>query len=103
MPLRPHLSRHLPALLLWAGMAACAVGLVAHRMWDALPFPRFFEHVLLGMLALAAAWPLQRWLRWNRASALCVVWLLALAVFAGPLPMLAVAVLAAAASPSAVG
>ena len=97
MPLRPHLSRHLPALLLWAGMAACAVGLVAHRMWDALPFPRFFEHVLLGMLALAAAWPLQRWLRWNRASALCVVWLLALAVFAGPLPMLAVAVLAAAA------
>lgn len=77
-------------------MVACAIGLVVHRMWEALPFPRFFEHVLLALLAMAAAWPLQRWLGWQRAAALTVVWLVALAVFAGPMPMLAVAVLAAA-------
>ncbi len=91
-------SRHAPALLLWAGMAACAIGLVMHRMWEALPFPRFFEHVLLALLALAAAWPLQRWLGWQRATALLAAWLVALAVFAGPLPVLAVAVLAASAT-----
>lgn len=98
MSLSPRVSRHAPALLLWAGMAACAIGLVAHRMWEPLPFPRFFEHVLLGLLALAAAWPLQRWLGWPRATALLAVWLAALAVFAGPLPVLAVAVLAATAA-----
>lgn len=94
----PRVSRHVPALLLWAGMAACAISLVVHRMWEALPFPRFFEHVLLALLALAAAWPLQRWLGWQRATALLAVWLVTLAVFAGPLPVLAVAVLAASAT-----
>ena len=78
-------------------MVACAVGLLAHRMWDALPFPRFFEHVVLALLALAAAWPLQRWLGWQRATALAALWMAALVVFAGPMPVLAVAVLAAAA------
>ena len=53
-------SRHLPSLLLWAGMAACLAGLLFHRMWDTLPFPRFFEHLLLAGLALLAAKPLQR-------------------------------------------
>ncbi|RZA21813.1 MAG: hypothetical protein EOP93_01975 [Lysobacteraceae bacterium] len=98
MPPSPHrVARQLPAFLLWAGMAACAVGLVVHRMWEVMPFPRFFEHVLLALLALLAAWPLQRWLHWTRAIALAAVWLLALVVFAGPAPMLAVAMLAAAA------
>jgi hypothetical protein len=96
MSLSPRVSRHAPALLLWAGMAACATGLVVHRMWEALPFPRFFEHLLLALLALAAAWPLQRWLDWQRATALVAVWLAALSVFAGPMPVLAVALLAAA-------
>jgi len=98
MSFSQRVSRHAPALLLWAGMAACAIGMVVHRMWEALPFPRFFEHVLLALLALGAAWPLQRWLGWQRATALLAVWLAALAVFAGPLPVLAVAVLAAAAT-----
>ena len=84
-------------LLLWAGMAACALGLAVHRMWEALPFPRFFEHLLLALLALAAAWPLQRWLHWNRATALLAVWLVALALFAGFIPLLAMGLLAAAA------
>ncbi len=97
MPFVSRVSRHLPALLLWAGMAACIAGLALHRMWEALPFPRFFEHLLLALLALLAAWPLQRWLHWNHATALALVWLLALIAFAGPMPMLAVVLLAAAA------
>jgi len=97
MLLPARISRHLPPLLLWAGMAACVAGLVAHRLWDALPFPRFFEHVLLAGLALLAARPLQRWLHWSRPAALGAVWLLALTVFAGPMPMLAVGLLAASA------
>lgn len=97
MSFSSRVSREAPAFLLWAGMVACAIGLVVHRMWEALPFPRFFEHVLLALLAMAAAWPLQRWLGWQRAAALAAVWLAALTVFAGPMPMLAVALLAAAA------
>lgn len=95
----PDYARHspIPALLLWAGMALCVVGLVAHRMWQELPFPRAFEHGLLALLALGAAWPLHRWRQWSRAAALGAVWLLALAVFSGPMPVLATALLAAAA------
>lgn len=89
------ITRHAPALLSWAGMAACLAGLVVHRLWEALPFPRFFEHVLLALLALALAWPLQRLAGWSRAAALAVVWLAALALFGDPLPWLAVALLAA--------
>ena len=84
-----------PAVLLWTGFALCGIGLALHRMWEHLPFPRAIEHGLLALLALAAAWPLQRWLRGSPAAALALVWLLALIVFAGPMPVLAVAVLAA--------
>lgn len=97
MPPHPHAARQLPALALWAGMAACIAGLLLHRMWEALPFPRFFEHVALAVLVLLAAWPIQRWLAWPRATAVALLWALALAVFAGPLAFLAVALLAAAA------
>jgi hypothetical protein len=85
----------IPAVLLWVGIALCVGGLAAHRMWEALPFPRAIEHGLLALLALAAAWPLQRWRGWSPAAALALVWLLALVVFAGPMPVLAVVVLAA--------
>lgn len=85
----------LPAVLLWAGMALCAAGLAVHRMWEHLPFPRAIEHGLLALLALAAAWPLTRWRNWTPAAALAVAWLLALIVFGGPLPVVAVVLLAA--------
>ena len=85
----------IPAVLLWAGLALCVAGLAVHRMWEQLPFPRAVEHGLLALLALAAAWPLTRWRGWTPATALAVVWLLALIVFAGPMPVLAVVVLAA--------
>lgn len=84
-----------PAVLLWAGLSLCVAGLAVHRMWQALPFPRAVEHGLLALLALAAAWPLQRWRGWTPAAALALAWLLALIVFAGPMPVLAVMVLAA--------
>lgn len=87
----------IPAALLWAGMVVCMAGLVLHRLWEQLPFPRAVEHGLLALLALAAAWPLRRWRGWTPAAALALVWLLALIVFAGPMPVLAVALLAAAA------
>ena len=64
-------------------------------MWHVLPFPRFFEHVLLALCALVAAWPLVRWRGWSWALALASLWLGGLAVFGGPMPVLAVAVLAA--------
>lgn len=87
----------LPATLLWFGMVLCAAGLVAHRMWHVLPFPRFFELVLLALCALAGAWPLVRWRNWPWATSLTLVWLAGLVFFAGPVPVLAVALLAAAA------
>lgn len=83
------------AALLWTGIALCVAGLAVHRMWEHLPFPRAIEHGLLALLALAAAWPLTRWRGWTPAMALALAWLLALMAFAGPMPVLAVAVLAA--------
>jgi hypothetical protein len=85
----------LPAILLWAGLALCVAGLAMHRLWEHLPFPRAIEHGLLALLALAAAWPLTRWRGWTPAAALAVVWLLALIVFSGAMPVVAVVVLAA--------
>ena len=95
MSLSPRTAVRLPSVLLWLGMGLCAAGLVANRMWHVLPFPRFFEHVLLALCALMAAWPLVRWRGWSWALALASLWLGGLAVFGGPMPVLAVAVLAA--------
>ncbi|MGV8944008.1 hypothetical protein [Thermomonas sp.] len=97
MSASPPVTRLLPTSLLWLGMALCVAGLGMHRMWSVLPFPRFFEHVLLAVCALALAWPLVRWREWPWAMALALVWLVGLIVFAGPMPLLAVALLAAAA------
>ena len=98
MSLPPSPPRLMPSVFLWLGMALCVVGLVAHRMWDVLPpLPRFHEHVLLALAALALAWPLVRLRGWSWAMALALAWLVGLVVFAGPMPVLAVALLAAAA------
>jgi hypothetical protein len=95
MSMPASVSGKLPAALLWLGMGLCAFGFAFHRMWQWLPFPRFFEHVLLAVCALVAAWPLVRWRGWPWAMALALVWLVGLVMFAGPMPVLAVAVLAA--------
>lgn len=83
---------------IWTGAAACVAGFVAHRLWTELPAGRLGESLLLAGLASALAWPLVRWRRLPQASALVLVWLLALAVQWGPLPMLATALLAIAAA-----
>lgn len=80
-----------------AGGAATAIGLIAHGTWRALPAERFALSLVLATVALALAWPLRRCLRWSQASALAVVWLVALAVFVGPWPVLATMLLALAA------
>jgi hypothetical protein len=80
-----------------AGAAATVFGLIAHGVWRALPVERFALSLVLAMIALALAWPLQRLLRWRRATALAAVWLLALLVYIGPLPVLSAALLGLAA------
>ena len=86
-----------PLLVTGAGVVATVVGLLVHDTWRQLPAERFALSFVLALLALAAAWPLQRWLRWSRASALAAVWSIALTFFVGPLPILASTLLALAA------
>ncbi len=80
-----------------AGGLATLAGLVAHDTWRALPVERFALSLVLAAIAWAIAWtlawPLRRWLRVSQATALAAVWLLALAVYAGLLPLLAAGLL----------
>ena len=48
MSLSPSAPRSMPSVLLWLGMAPCMVGLVAHRMWDVLPFELALIAGMLG-------------------------------------------------------
>jgi hypothetical protein len=83
--------------LVAAGVVATVVGLIAHGLWRELPAERFALSLLLAGLSLLVAWPLRRALRLSNAAAVATVWLLALAVYVGPLPLLATAVLGLAA------
>jgi hypothetical protein len=82
-------------MLIWTGIAACAAGFVAHRMWTWLPAARFGESLLLAGLMVSFAWPLRRWRTWNWADALAAVWLAVSVLMGGVLPSLAVAALVA--------
>jgi hypothetical protein len=87
-----------PALaLVAAGVVATMIGLFAHGLWRELPAERFALSLLLAGLSLMAAWPLRRALRCSNASALACVWTVALAVYVGPVPLLATALLGLAA------
>lgn len=81
-------------MLLWSGAVLCAAGLVGTRMWDHWAEGRFVELLVLATACLALGWPLRRWARWSWAASLAVPWLLALPVFAGPVPVLATALFA---------
>ncbi len=83
--------------LVAAGMVATVIGLIAHGLWRELPAERFALSLLLAGLSLLVAWPLRRALRLSTAAALAAVWALALAVYIGPLPLLATALLGLAA------
>lgn len=87
-----------PATSIWAGVAACVIGLAVHRMWQVLPAGRFGESLLLAALAASMAWPLRRWRGWAWADAIALVWALALVALTGVLPALAVAAMVAAAA-----
>lgn len=84
--------------LVGLGLAALAVGFVVHRMWLQLPAARFGESIALAGLAAVAAWPLVRWNAWRFASALVLVWTLALILLTGIAPFLAMVLLVAGAA-----
>jgi hypothetical protein len=77
------LRSHGPAISVWAGVLACLVGLVLHRMWTVLPANRCADLIALAVLAVAFAAVLRRWRGWTWASALAAVWLAALVFFVG--------------------
>ena len=80
-----------------AGLAACAGGFVAQRMWTQLAWNRFGESLLLAAISLVIAGALRRWRGCSWAAALALVWLSALVFFTGVLPALAACLLGAAA------
>lgn len=72
--------------LLWLGAPLCVAGLVIHRLDTQWNEGRFIELLVLAALSLAVAAVLRRLSGWPLASGLGLVWSLALALFAGPLP-----------------
>lgn len=84
-------------LLALAGALATVAGLIGEEVWRALPAERLLLSLVLMAIAWLLAWPLRRALRWSAATAFAAVWLLALVAYCGPLPVLAVALLGAAA------
>lgn len=82
-------------LALYGGLALCVAGLLWHRMWTVLPWERLALSLALIAVATALAWPLRRFARWSWASALALVWSLALAGFVGPAQVLATLALSA--------
>lgn len=90
--------QRIQATLLWSGAALCVAGLAWHRMWEQLPWGRFLELVVLALASLALAWPLRRFAHLHWATALACIWIAALALFADPLPLLSVALVAPAAT-----
>ena len=82
-----------PRLLVAAGVLATLVGFLVNETWRALPAERFALSLVLALIAWTLAWPLKRLLGWSWAAALVVVWLIALMVYVGPLPMLAAGLL----------
>ncbi|HEY1140619.1 MAG TPA: glycosyltransferase family 39 protein [Lysobacter sp.] len=83
--------------LLWLGAPLCVAGFVIHRLNTQWNEGRFIELLVLAALSLAVAAVLRRLLRWPLASGLALVWALALAFFAGPLPTAATVLFALAA------
>lgn len=90
-------QRAWPALLIASGPVLTIAAIGSHQLWNALPWERFGLSLLLALLSGLLAWPLCRIARWRLASVLLWIWIAALTYFAGPLAVLAVVVIAAAA------
>lgn len=93
----PSPFRRTGPLLAVAGALATIAGLVVHEVWRELPAERLLLSLVLMALVWLLAWPLRRWRRCSAATAFAGLWLLALLAYCGPLPVLSVALLAAAA------
>ncbi|MBB6598312.1 hypothetical protein [Luteimonas sp. MC1825] len=85
------------ALLLWAGAAACIAGIVGHDLFAEWVPSRTTALLVIVLAALALAAVLRRVAGLAWAHGLLLAWLLALLLFAGPLPVLATLACAAAA------
>lgn len=77
-----------PAVIVGAGLAATVLGLALHGTWRELPAERLLLSLVLAALSSLLAWGARRLLRCSFATALAGVWLLALAVYVGPLPII---------------
>src|SRR5690606_19299387 len=81
--------------LVLGGGGALVAGALIDRTWEALPHPqRLAETVVLAVLAVLAALALRAWRGWPAASGLALVAIAGVAVFDGPLPLLAALLLA---------
>jgi hypothetical protein len=86
-------SAQWPRLLVATGVVATFSGFFIYQTWRVLPAERFALSLALALIAWGLAWPLKRMLRGSWASALAVIWVAALAVYVGPLPVLAAGLL----------
>lgn len=89
--------RPFDAALVCAGFAACAAGLVLHRLWLDVPWPRVADQIILLLASIALAAAVRRIARTSWATALAGVWFAALLFFAGVPAVLATLLLGAAA------
>ncbi len=96
-PLRATPSPRISSLLLWAGPAACLLGIVVHHLFSHWVPSRTFALLVLAAAAACVALVARRTSRCAWATALAAAWLAALAWFGDPLPMLATVVFAVAA------
>ncbi|MCD9006782.1 hypothetical protein LDO31_11150 [Luteimonas sp. XNQY3] len=92
--MHPVAGPHWKTALWLLGPALVLTGLTVHGVWRALPWERFALSLVLAAVAALVAWPLARFARWRWASALAAVWCAALVLYAGPLPILATALIA---------
>jgi hypothetical protein len=90
----PTLRSRWPIWLVAAGVLATVAGIGVHQTWRDLPAERFALSLVLALVACALAWPLKRVLRSTWATVFALVWLVALVVYVGPLPVLAAGLLA---------
>jgi len=93
----PKLSSHTRSALLWSGPALLVAGFFATRMWESLPRAHAAALLAIAAIAFGLAAVARRFLRVLLADALAGIFLVALACFAGPLPLLATALCASAA------
>jgi len=87
----PATHSRLAALLPWLGAVLLVIGLCTTPLARSIPWGRFGELVVIGMLACAVGVLLKRWRHVPMASTLGVLWVALLPVFCGVLPFLATA------------